>query len=70
MSTLPNNTEPRIRKYSMIIFKANREYKELFLQRALGVEGGEEWNGKHQAGPPEKKSFAITKKNAIIRIAI
>lgn len=55
MSTLPNNKEPRIRKHPMIIFKANREYKELFLHRASGVEGGEDWNGKHQTGPPEKK---------------
>lgn len=57
MSILPNNKEPRIRKYSMIIFRSNRDYKELFLHRASDEERGEDWNGKHQAGPPEKKAL-------------
>lgn len=57
----------------MIIFRSNREYKELFLHRTSDEERGEDWNGKHQAGPPEKKKKlwnSKKKKNAIIRIAI
>lgn len=69
MSTLPNNKEPRIRKYPRIVFKQIENTRNYF-SRGHQVKREVKTGMANIKQDPQKESLGIAKKNTIIRIAI